>query len=324
MGDMSNIIEYACIILAFWMWFRSLMRTINVGRRTYDSIKHEKEVIDNPTAKRAYEGVEGTGKTLNTANDVLMLAAEADRALRLRYYLMCPFSDKLKDDPDFKVVKESVEYYDAHSDKLPHVMLNFKMKYEGREQYDFDMAYINQEKRIAEGFVIGLTEAGNILPNSESRISKDPKKDPTNFKPREKTEFLSLSRQFAALKMVYDEQRTGEVFLPLRSVTGQNWLLLERKKVLSAHFLIWLLDRLEDAVLKFKEKTPAKLSKLYEIISNLNEDIGFYVFKYSSKEAILNNTLSDDNEFVIPTDIPFEFDTRGERYKYKLFGTSPQ
>ncbi|MBE5742967.1 MAG: hypothetical protein E7360_06620 [Clostridiales bacterium] len=322
MGDMTNLIDYACIFLSFWMWFRSLMRTINVARRTSDSIKHEKEVVENPTAKRAYEGVEGTGKTLNTANDVLMLAAEADRALRLRYYLMCPFAEELKDDPDFKVVKESVEYYNSHPDKLPHVMLNFKMKYEGREQYDFDMAYIDQNKRIAEGFVIGLTEAGNILPNSESRISKDPKKD--KFNAKGKTEFLSLSRQFAALKMVYDEQRTGEVFLPLRSVTGQNWLLLERKKVLSPHFLIWLLDRVEDVILKREEKTGKLISKFYSKLSDLIEDIGFYVFKYTSKESIVNSVLSENNEFVIPTDIPFEFDTRGERYKYKLFGTSPQ
>jgi len=324
LGDLSHVHELVIMLALFWFWLRSFFRTINVLRRTINSVQHENDVIENPVAKRAYEGIEGTGKTINTANDVLLLASEEDRKLRLRYFLMCPFAEKLKDDLDFKAVKESYEYYKAHPDKIPHLMLNFKMKYKGREQYDYDEAYINQEKRIAEGFVIGLTEAANLLPNSESKMGKEKKGKKDPFKPKEKTEFLSLSRQFTATKMVYDEQRTGEVFLPLRSVTGSNFRLDERRKVLPAHFLQFILDKLEDFIQTTQEKTSKFASIIYTKLADLIEDIGFYVFTYTDKEAIKDRVKSENNEFVIPCDIPFEYDTRGERYKYRLFAKTPE
>ena len=322
--DASHVHELAIMLALFWFWLRSFFRSINVLRRTINSVQHENDVIENPVAKRAYEGIEGTGKTINTANDTLILSAEENRKLRLRYFLMCPFKDKLKDDPDFKAVKESYEFYNTHPDNIPNLMLNFKMKYKGRVQYDYDEAYINQEKRLAEGFVIGLTEAGNLLPNSESKMGKEKKGKKDPFKPKEKTEFLSLSRQYTATKMVYDEQRTGEVFLPLRSVTGSNYRLDERRKVLPAHFLQFVLDKLEDLIQKAEEKTPKWLSISYKKLADLIEDIGFYVFTYTDKEAIKDRVKSENNEFVIPCDIPFEYDTRGERYKYRLFAKTPE
>lgn len=321
-SESEHYIKLATICMLFWYWVRSVMRTLNVLRRTIHSTQHEYEVISNPTAKRAYEGVEGTGKTINTANDVLLLSAEEDRKLRLRYYLMCPFAEKLKDDADFKAVKESYYFYKNNPDKLPHLMLNFKMKYKGREQYDFDMDYIDQKKRLAEGFVVGLTEVANILPNSESKMSKDKSKD--KFNAHGKTEFLSLSRQYAAMKLVYDEQRIGEVFLPLRSVTGTSSRLEDRQKVLPAHFLEWCLDGLESLILALKESTPKWLSRLYSKLSDLIEDIGFYIFRYKDKEAIKDTVKSEDNFFVLPCDLPFEYDTRGERYKYRLFAKKPE
>ena len=323
MGYFDNVHILAVMLALFWFWFRSLMRTLNVLRRTLNCIEHENDVINNPVAKRAYEGIEGTGKTINTANDVLLLAAEEDRRLRLRYFLMCPFAEELKDDPDFKIVKESYYYYKNNPDKIPHLMLNFKMKYQGREQYDYDEAYVNQEKRLAEGFVIGLTEAGNDFPNTESKMGKIKDADEDPFKAKIKTEFLSLSRQYTATKIVYDEQRTGEVFLPLRSVTGTNYRLDERNKVLPPHFLMLVLDKLGDKIYNLGEDTPAYLARIYLKLEDLIEDIGFYVFKYADKEAIKDKVKSEDNEFVIPCDLPFDYDTRGERYKYRLFSRSP-
>ncbi len=321
-GLFERPVELALVLITFSFFVYSFFRCMNVIRYASRSKKHIEETVENPTAKRAYEGVEGTGKTLNTASDVLYLSAEEDEALRLRYYLKYPFREELKDDQDYKALKESYDYYESHSNKIPHLMLNFKMKYRNREQYDFDMGYINQEKRLAEGFVIGLTEVGNLLPNTESKMSKRAKND--EFKAKEKTEFLSLSRQFTATKMVYDEQRTGEVFLPLRSVTGLNILLTDRRKVLNPFFLIFLHTRLKNRILRRREKTTKFEAKLYNAMHELIEDIGYYVFTYSDKEAIKDKVKSEDNTFVISCDIPFEFDTRGERYKYRLFANKPE
>ena len=200
-------------------------------------------------------------------------------------------------------------------------MANFKVKYKGREQYDFDMAYFDQNKRIAEGFALGLTEIANILPNAWSKVPADEEKDKNNL--RVKNEFLSLSRQYAALKIVADEQRTGEVYLGFRSVISSNKLICNREKLLSPHFLERRLLKLEKKVRKKGENTPAKLSRKYFRLERLIEDIGFYRFEYNDKEAIKDNVKSERNFFVISTDIPFDFDTRGERFKYRLFSNSP-
>jgi len=302
----------------FWQFVKYLFKVLNCIRFTWRTVKDIDKIMDNPVSKRAFEGVEGVGKTLLTAYVVLFLACKADDSLRMRYYLMCPFKDKLKDDLDFKVVKDAYEYYEKNKDKIPHVMLNFKMKYRKQEQYDFDMAYLDMKKRIAEGMVVGLTEVGNILPNSESKIKK--KEDENDdFFAKIKTEFLSLSRQYTALKMVYDEQRTGEVFLGLRSVTAINNLLEQRQKVLAPHFLIRIHNILGRIVNRKGVNTGAKLSKLYTWLEGQIEDIGFYVFTYADKEAIKDKVRSKDNQLVISCDLPFEFDTRGERYKYPLF-----
>lgn len=39
-------------------------------------------------------------------------------------------------------------------------MSNYKIEYDGKENYPFDMAYFDQEKRLAEGFTMSLTESG--------------------------------------------------------------------------------------------------------------------------------------------------------------------
>lgn len=320
--------QFILIIFLFFFFIRHVLKTCNLIRFTFRMSNDIQKIMDNPVSKRAFEGVEGVGKTLLTAYVTLFLACKADDNLRLRYYLLCPFSAELKNDADFKVVKNSFEYYENHKDKIPHVMLNFKMKYRNQEQYDFDMDYIDMKKRIAEGFVIGLTEVANILPNSESKLPKDSakkaaKKDckdnEEDFNGKVKTTFLSLSRQYAAVKIVYDEQRTGEVFLGLRSVTAINNLLEDRIKVLSPHFLIYILDLLKRRIRRKGVETSKKLSKSYKWLESVVEDIGFYIFKYSDKEAIKDKVKTKDNSLVISCDLPFEFDTRGERFNYALF-----
>ena len=268
-----------------------------------------------------YEGTEGVGKTLNTAYETLFLATAKDRAMRLAYYLKCPYSSMLKDDTDFKVLKESFQYFERDKEHIPHLMANFDIIFEGKKQYPFSMEYLDKTKRLAQGFACGLTELALWLPNSWSRIPADEKKDVHNLKV--KNELLSLSRQYFDLSIVADEQRTGEVFLGFRSVVSSNRQLTQRRKVLTPVFLEKLQGLLERRVLKKKTKTTSRLSKLYTKLSNLIQDIGFYVFYYSDKESIKDIVNSEENTFVISCDIPFEFDTTGQRKNYTLYDKSP-
>jgi len=316
-------IELLYIGVTFWFMFRQFMKDCNLIKFTYLTAKHDEEIIKKGGYKRIYEGPEGNGKTLNAANDLLYLACDQDYEMRLRYYLKCPFADELKDDVDFKILKESYEFYEANPDKIPHLMANFKLKYKNREQYTFYKDYIDQKRRIAEGFVCGLTEVGNIYPNSWGKMPSDESKDPHNRVI--KNEFFSLSRQYAALKMVLDEQRTGEVYLGLRSVMSSNRRIEERRKVLSPHFLIWLHKHLlETWVFEDNVNTSRRLSRVYSWLFRLIEDIGFYEFTYKDKESIEDNVKKEGMKFVISCDIPFEFDTRGERVKYRLYSKSPE
>ena len=308
-------------VLSAYFTLRQFFKIINLVRFTILTARHDEDVVKTGGSKRLYEGVEGVGKTLNTANEILYIACAKDRAMRLRYYLDHPFSDRLQDDPDFKVLKETFEYFNRNNTYIPHLMSNFKIVYDGRNNYPFSMEYLDQTKRLAESFSCGLTELGEVLPNAWSRIPKEKDKDVFNM--RIKSESLSLSRQYWDLTIVGDEQRTGEVVLAFRSVTSANRLLTDRRKVLTPKFLQFIENRLENRVLRRRDKTSKLLSKTYRKLGGLIEDIGFYVFTYKDKEAIKDNVKEEDLEFVISCDVPFEFDTRGKRSDYRLYNAAP-
>lgn len=308
--------------ILFWFCFRQFFKDANLIRYTYLMIKHDEDIIENGGSKRMYEGAEGTGKTLNTANEALFLAAKKDRDMRLRYYLSVPFREELKDDKDFKVLEESFNFYENHLENIPHLMANFKIKYEGREQYDFNMQYFDKEKRPPEGLSVALTEVGNLLPNSWSKMPADAENDP--YKRAIKSEMFSLSRQYLDMHVVSDEQRTGEVFLGFRSLSSRNFRLVERIKVLKPTFLMFILRRIENKILKKGEKNTQKRSKRYRKLEDVIQDIGFYLFVMEDREAQDGHVKREKVISVISCDLPFEFDTRGERYKYTLYSHTPE
>ena len=310
-----------CLFLAY-LYIRMFFKLCNLIRFTYLTAKHDREIIEKGGAKRMYEGAEGTGKTLNTANEILFIAAEKDRELRLKYYLDYPFKEILKDDVDFKVLEESFNYYDSNSRYIPHLMSNFHVEYEGRENYPFDMDYFDKKKRPAEGFAVGLTEVGNDLPNSWSKLPADESKDEHNR--RVKNEMFSLSRQYLGMTIVADEQRTGEVYLGFRALVNANIRLCERIKCLKPSVLIWWQNRIEEKILKAQKNNTAKRSTFYRKLSDLIQDIGFYVFISEDRDAETGKNRKEKIEFVISCDLPFSFDTRGERHKYDLYSYSPE
>jgi hypothetical protein len=284
--------------------------------------QHDKDIVEKGGFKRMYEGAEGLGKTMNTANETLFIACDKDRDLRLRYFLDYPFRETLKDNVDYKVLEESFEFYENHPDKIPHLMANFKVGYDGKREYPFTMDYFDKKKRPAEGFSCGITEIGNLLPNNQSRIAKDDKKD--TFNAKTKQEMLSLSRQYINMTIISDEQRTAEVFLPFRAVLSRNCKLLERKKVLKPTFLMQIHSFIENRIISKGKKNKKWRSRLYRKLTDLIQDIGFYVFIYEDRDGETSTTKKENQSFVISCDIPFEFDTRGEREKYALYSRSPE
>lgn len=319
---LKKLVDLILPCLSFWYFFRSIMKSINLIRFTILTSKHDKEIVDEGGFKRLYDGPEGNGKTLNTANDLVFLACKKDRDMRLRYFLKCPFADELKEDKDFAALKRSYEFYEKNADMFaPHLMANFKIIVQGRKNYPFSMEYIDQTRRLAESMAIGLTELANVFPNSLSRIPKDPKKDEFNI--LTKNESFSLSRQYWDAHIVGDEQRSGEVALGFRSTLSQLRTLTARRKVLEPKFLIWIEERLEERIRRKKEKTSKCLSRFYTKLNLLIEDLGFYVFSYELKDGITSATKETDKTFVISCDIPYEYDTRGKRYDYKLFDKVP-
>ena len=313
--------ELVIIGASFWFMLRQFFKDLNLIKYTYLARVNDREVIEKGGSKQCYEGIEGQGKTLSMANDVLLIASDQQDKLDLKYYLMCPYSEQLKDDADFKAIKDAYDFYDAHPDRIPHLMTNFKFEYDKRKAYEFDIAYFNMEKRIAEGFALGLTEIANILPNAWSKVPADEEKDVNKL--RIKNEFFSLSRQYAMLRMIVDEHRTGEIYLGFRAVISSNKRLEERYKVLTPHFLEYVLKKVRKRIKKKAERTSKRLSRLHNVLYCLIEDIGFYVFFYDDKEAIKDNVKTVRLRKVISCDIPFTFDTRGERVKYRLYGKKP-
>lgn len=346
---------FLCVSL-FWFSFRQFFKDINFFRFYFLSGKHKEEVIKRG-AKTSYEGNEGTGKTLNVANDTLLHAEEKDRTMRLEYYKKLPFREKLiaEGDIDFKVLEESFLYYERNKQNIPHYMSNFIVVYDGKKNYPFSMEYLDQTRRLAEGFALGLTETANILPNAWSRIPGDEKKDV--HKLRTKSETLSLSRQFFDLTITYDEQRTGEVFLGLRALNSQNIALKKRESVLEPKLLILIKDLIENIFLfpigaevsKLRErlfddygqltllnagllkkynkllKKLKKYSQMHSILSTFIQRIGFYIFYYDEKESQeATKTINKDLFFVSPKWYPFRFDTRGLKYDYKLYRERPE
>lgn len=313
--------DFVIMVVLFWFWFRQMFKDANLIRFTYLMTKHDKDVIEKGGSKRCFEAVEGTGKTLNVANDVILLAVEQQRKLDVKYYLLCPFEQRVRDNEDFKAIKSSYEFFEVNKKFIPHLITNFPLEYDGRQAHPFDMAYIDQEKRIPEASVVGWSEIANDLPNAWSKVPAKEEDDVNKL--RVKNEFLSLSRQYADVKFVVDEQRTGEIYLGFRSVISQNQKLGERIDCLSPHFLIWIHNKLEKRVRKKGEKTSKLLSRVTTFLSNLIQDIGFYEFIYDDKEAIQDNVKTEKLRFVISKDLPFKFDTRGMRKNYRLYSQAP-
>lgn len=345
---------FVCLTL-FWFAFRQVFKDINLVRFLWKSREHELEIVERG-AKVSYEGAEGTGKTLNVANDTLMIACQKDEEMRMRYFKKLPFREELlaNGDVDFKVLEESFLYFERNEQNIPHLMTNFTLVYNGQKNYPFHMDYLDQKRRLAEGFALGLTEVGNDLPNAWSRIPGDEKKDIHNL--RTKSETLSLSRQYFDLTITYDEQRTGEVFLGLRALNSENRSLKRRENILEPKFLLKILEMLEnkklaplgESVVALREelfdefgklillnrkkidlyhkqlKKLKKVSIAHSRLQKLINRIGFYVFTYDLKESQdATKKLSEDLTFVLPKYFPFKFDTRGLRYNYKLYSKKP-
>ncbi|MBQ3115471.1 MAG: hypothetical protein IJC07_00410 [Clostridia bacterium] len=307
---------------SFWFFFRQIFKDLNLIKFTYLMTKHDKEILTYGN-KVVFEGPEGLGKTLNTANTALFLAVEKDREMRLRYYLDYPFRNGLGNNKDFKVLEDSFNYYEENAvfneekqANIPHLMANFKIEYQGRRSYPFDLKILDQEVRPPEGLSVALTEVGNVLPNSESRISK---KDTSDFKAKVKQETLSLTRQWFLMNIIADEQRTGEIFLGFRSVVSNNYRLIERKNILEPHFLIKVKNMVGNIVLWRKKKNKRFRTKIFNFLTDLILDIGFYRFVYESKDAQTSSLKEENLTFIISKDLPFKFDTRGEREKYSLY-----
>lgn len=314
--------QFIAVIFTGWLALRQFFKDLNLIRFTKQAKDHDKQIIEEGGYKRMYEGCEGMGKTLNLANDVVFLAAEKDRKMHLQYYLKYPFRAKLAIDPDYKVLTENFHFYQQNKAYVPHLMANFKIGYEERREYPFNMEYFDEKARMPEGMACALTELGNVLPNSESRLSKDEKKDKFNMKTKAKV--LSLTRQYADWHILGDEQRTGEVALQFRSVVSSNWSLEETEKVLKPVFLEMTLSFIEGRIMKKGERNKKWRSKLYLWLENLIQDIGFYRYTFRISDAITSKSEKELKVFVISCDIKFDFDTRGERKNYRLFAEKPK
>lgn len=309
-------------VLCFYMFVRQIFKDINLIIYAIRAARHDDDVIMLGGHKRLFDGIEGVGKTLNATNDAILLACDKDEKMRFEYYLKKPYSDKLKDDKHYKVLCDSYEYYKANPDKIGHLMANYKIEYDGRENFPFDMGYFDQEKRLAEGFVMTLTELADLMPNSWSKMPKDESKD--DHKVIKKNETLSKSRQWFDLTVVSDEQRMGEVFIGFRSTTGQGRSLISRQRVLRPKFLNLIKKIYYKRIMKRKENTKKFLSWRYTMISRLADCIGFYEFEYVDRDVLTSKGKTDNQTFVVPCRFLFKYDTRGERDKYSLYSRKPE
>lgn len=315
-------LNFIAVLVAFFFMLRQFFKDCNLIKYTILMRQHDKDIIEHGGNKRLYDGVEGSGKTMTNANDTLFIACKKDVAMRLAYYLKYPYKEELKNDPDYKVLCESFNFYKDHSDKyIPHLMADFDIEYKGRKNYRWSMDFLDQKKRPAEGFAVAITEIANKLPNAWSRVPADEKKDTHNM--RIKSETLSLTRQWYDMTIIGDEQRAGEVVLAFRSVCSQTRHLLGWKKVLQPKFLETLLSLLQSLILRRKEKTRRLTSFLYVRLERLVNRLGFRVFSYVDKEAVTDKAGDKEQVFVLSCELPFIYDTRYERLNYKDYGKSP-
>ena len=309
-------------VLSGYLFVRQFFKDVNLLLFIIASKKHDEDVIAFGGHKRVFDGIEGVGKTLNATNDAVILACDKDEKMRFEYYLNYPFADDLKDDVHYKVLCDSYKFYKAHPDLVPHLMANYKIEYDGKVSYPFDMRYLDQEKRLAEGFTMSLTELADLLPNSWSKMPKDESKD--DHKVIKKNETLSKSRQWFDLTIVSDEQRMGEVFIGFRSTSGLGRSLTGRKTCLKPVFLGFVERLLHNRIMRKKEKTSRLLSRVYTLVHNVTNVIGFYKFEYVDRDVITSKNKSDTFKFVVPRNFLFKYDTRGEREKYSLYSAKPE
>ena len=200
-------------------------------------------------------------------------------------------------------------------------MANFDVEYDCRTQYHWDDGHLDAELRLPEGMAIALTELANILPNAWSRVPRDEDKD--SHKMLVKAEILSLTRQYYDAHIVGDDQRAGEVALQWRSVVAKTVDIVDRPKVLTPHFLEFIEERIKKKIMKRGEKNTKFLTVCYNALHYIIQNIGFYVYKYDLKDCETGRVIKENQSFVIPCHLPFKYDTRGQRKKFKLYPRKP-
>ena len=269
------------------------------------------------------DGAPGTGKTFSSIYLACYQSVLLWEELITQYLLRMPYAARYLDEYDrgvsdiwvaYKAVYDSIMFYNENG-YIPCCYSNIRFVFQGKEPIPLTLAHFQQRKRFAEYNVKLCDEMAELLPNTMR--TNNGFKDTLNV--NDINNYLSMFRQYDEGHMILNDQRGTEVFKGARSVFNVTDYLVEQVSIMPPRFLKWLYAAIIGRLKRKGINTSRKLTDFLFRLDALIKDIGFRRFYYV-RTVGAEGRMKNDKEihsYVLPCDVPFEYDDRARRSEYK-------
>lgn len=304
----ANFIPAAAYIYALYTFIIYIISQISVlqHNRSIDSSKVVIKLIGPP----------GGGKTSAGIYRAVVMALRMWAELKYKYRTMAAeVADYIKAGDVQKVlewyeVRDAYWYYMTH-DVMPCLWSNIPIKFCGQMASVLTYEHAAQLKRLPAFCVLFYDEVGSVF-----RV------DSWRNKPLAVSDFFRLGRHFLDLRVICTEQEPSNVFIDIRRVEAENWLMLEQKWVNKPLLLLIPFLIIKKIIIAIDKDCPKKLAIIMRKYALLLRHIGQRKYRYVKKGSVIPDLQVKDKKrerrhtFYLPTMLNCQYSDRTFRYLY--------
>ena len=229
-----------------------------------------------------------TGKTLSATIEGLFTSAALFGFLERKYRRMdnLRLFDYYKTDEVFMTrwyeVKRSYEHWCIHQDRIPCLMSNYTIHWNGQVSQDLYREHFEQKMWSPSYCVWIADELGRWIELSESSIDN---------KPLEICDTICWIGQFYEAHLIATEQRPTNIPIDIRDVVSTYERITSFSIVGKPYLLMNILDKLEE--FSFKHDLSPYCFLYIDIARRWCETIGFFKFKFEYQGNITFGTKDE-------------------------------
>ncbi len=229
-----------------------------------------------------------TGKTLTTTIEGILTSAALNGLLERKYRRMDKLRlfEKYNTDEVFMIrwyeVKRSHEHWCNYPERIPCLMSNYKIYWNGQKSQDLYREHFEQ-KMWAPSYCVWLAdELGRWVELSESSVEN---------KPLEICDTICWIGQFYEAHLMATEQRPTAIPIDIRDVVSTYERITSFTIVGKPYLLMKILDKIENFA--FKHDLSPYYFYYIDIVRKWGESIGFFKFEFEHQGNISFGTKEE-------------------------------